>query len=85
MFDMPGGHGFQGNPFSVSTMMFKINAVHDSTGSMKEGVMSLIIPHTTTELQVRKHILDMAYSCGWRLKELNRIDNRPLNEQSSEF
>ncbi len=65
------------NPFSINTMLFKIDAIHEPTGNVREGIMTVNVPHTATELHARRLILEMAYQCGWRMRELNRIDNQP--------
>ena len=61
------------NPFSTNTMFFEIDAIHDDTGNVKEGVLSVTVPHTATELQARKMIMEMAYQCGFRLRQINRV------------
>lgn len=64
------------NPFAFNTMIFKIDAVHDDTGTKREGLVTVTAPITATELWARKMILDMAYQHGWRMKELDRVDNK---------
>ena len=80
-----GGGGFEGpmqNPFSMNAMAFEVKAVHELTGNTKEGIMTVHLPVTATELHARKMILEMAYQWGWRMRALNRIDKSiPGNDE----
>lgn len=62
------------NPFAWNALSFEIKAVHDSTGSVREGIMTINLPSQATEQQARRMILDMAYECKWHLRKLRRIN-----------
>lgn len=81
---LPPFFGGQPNPFSVNTMVFHIDAVHNDTGLKKELVMSMNVPHTATEHQARRLILDMAYSYGFRMLKLERLDHDEMLQPDEE-
>lgn len=70
------------NPFAWNSLTFEIHAVHDMTGSSKEGIMTINIPSTATEHQARKMIMELALQAKWRLVKLKRVDNQEHQEPS---
>lgn len=71
------------NPFAWNSLSFEIKAVHELTGSVREGIMTINLPSSATEQQARRMILNMAYDCKWRLKKLKRVDAHEETERSA--